>query len=70
MNPKTEPLTPLLSERDVARVTGLSVATIRRWRLLNRGPAYKKLGSAVRYRPEDVARWLATRPTGGEETES
>jgi predicted DNA-binding transcriptional regulator AlpA len=58
----------LLTERDVARITGLSVASVRRWRLLRQGPKYIKIGAAVRYRPEDVSAWLASRPTGGEET--
>ena len=54
-----------LNEHDVARITGLSVASVRRWRLLRQGPKYIKIGAAVRYRPEDVAAWLETRPTGG-----
>ena len=56
----------LLNEHDVARITGLSVASVRRWRLLKQGPQYLKIGSAFRYRPEDVSAWLETRPTGGE----
>jgi predicted DNA-binding transcriptional regulator AlpA len=60
-------LEKLLNEHDVARVTGLSVASVRRWRLLRRGPKFLKIGSAVRYRPEDVATWLASRPSGGEQ---
>jgi predicted DNA-binding transcriptional regulator AlpA len=59
-------LEELLNEHDVARVTGLSVASVRRWRLLRQGPRYLKIGSAVRYRTEDISAWLATRPTGGE----
>jgi predicted DNA-binding transcriptional regulator AlpA len=58
-------LPTLLNEYDVARVTGLSVASVRRWRLFKLGPKYLKLGSAVRYRAEDVRAWLETRPTGG-----
>jgi predicted DNA-binding transcriptional regulator AlpA len=61
-------LDALLHERDVARITGLSVASVRRWRLLRQGPRFMKLGSAVRYRPEDVSAWLNSRPTGGEPT--
>jgi predicted DNA-binding transcriptional regulator AlpA len=56
----------LLNEHDVARITGLSVASVRRWRLVRQGPQYLKIGSAVRYRPEDVNAWLASRPTGGD----
>jgi predicted DNA-binding transcriptional regulator AlpA len=54
----SDTLEALLTEHDVARITGLSVASVRRWRLLRQGPRYLKIGSAVRYRPEDVAAWL------------
>lgn len=56
----------LLGEYDVARITRLSVASVRRWRYLKQGPRYLKIGSAVRYRPDDINAWLASRPTGGE----
>jgi len=58
-------LASLLNEHDVARVTRLSVASVRRWRLLKTGPKFLRLGSAVRYRPQDVAAWLDSRPSGG-----
>lgn len=59
---------PLLNERDVSRITGLSLGTVRRWRLLGQGPRYIKVSaSAVRYRPEDLDAYLATRPAGGEQ---
>ena len=57
----------LLNEHDVARITGLSVASVRRWRLLRQGPRFLKIGSAVRYRSEDISAWLNSRPTGGEQ---
>ena len=63
-------LEELLNEYDVARITGLSVASVRRWRLLRQGPKYLKIGSAVRYRTVDISTWLATRPTGGEKCSS
>ena len=55
----------LLNEHDVARITGLSVASVRRWRLLRQGPQYLKIGAAVRYRTEDIRAWLESRPAGG-----
>lgn len=55
----------LLNEHEVAQMTKMSVATIRRWRLLHQGPRYIKIGAAVRYKPEDVSAWLGSRPTGG-----
>lgn len=64
----TKALEPLFTERDVARVTGLSLASIRRWRLLRQGPRFIKLGAAVRYRPEDLAAFLDSRPAGGGST--
>jgi predicted DNA-binding transcriptional regulator AlpA len=70
MSPTHKEIESLLNEYDVARITGLSVASVRRWRLLRQGPKYLKLGSAVRYRRDDVAAWLSTRPTGGEQRES
>lgn len=56
---------PLLNEFAIAQMLGVSVATIRRWRLLKQGPRYLKLGASVRYRAEDVTTWLASLPTGG-----
>jgi len=63
-------LEELLTEHDVSRVTGLSVSSVRRWRLLRQGPKYIKIGSAVRYRSQDVAAWLESRPTGGGQSQS
>ena len=62
-----KPASALLNEHDVAHRTGVSVASVRRWRILKRGPRYLKIGAAVRYRPEDVAGWLDSRPSGGEQ---
>jgi predicted DNA-binding transcriptional regulator AlpA len=64
----SDPLQELLTEHDVARVTCLSVASIRRWRLLRQGPKYLKIGAAVRYKPANLAAWLESRPTGGEQS--
>jgi predicted DNA-binding transcriptional regulator AlpA len=61
--------TRLLNEQEVARVTGLSVASVRRWRFLRQGPRYMKIGAAVRYNTEDLSAWLRSRPTGGEASE-
>ena len=65
MAPANNTLGALLRERDVARITGLSVASVRRWRLLRQGPKYLKIGAAVRYKPEDISAWLESRPSGG-----
>lgn len=52
----------LLNEHAVAEIVGLSVASIRRRRLLRQPPTIVRIGSAIRYRPQDVADWLASLP--------
>ncbi len=59
-------LQELLTERDVARIVGLSVASIRRRRLLKQPPRFRKIGAAVRYQPSDVAAWIEAQPSGSE----
>ena len=54
-----------LTEKDVAEQIKVSLASLRRWRLLQRGPRFVKVGSLVRYRPEDLEQWLETLPAGG-----
>lgn len=58
-------LEALLTERQVANLTRMSLASVRRWRRLNRGPKYLRLGGAIRYKPQDVLGWLESRLTGG-----
>ena len=48
----------LFNEHEVARITGMSLASVRRWRLLGFGPKPIKLGAAVRYHPDDVRAWI------------
>ena len=59
MNPR------FLTESEVAERTQISLATLRRWRLENRGPKYRKFGSLVRYPEEELGRWEQTQPSGG-----
>ena len=54
-----------LTEKDVAKQITVSLATLRRWRLEQRGPRFVKVGALVRYRPEDLEQWMAALPTGG-----
>jgi excisionase family DNA binding protein len=55
----------LMTETEVAKRLNVSVASVRRWRLEKRGPAFVKVGALVRYRPEDLDAWLSELPTGG-----
>jgi excisionase family DNA binding protein len=54
-----------LKDTEAAAVLGISVATLRRWRLLGKGPRAIKLGSSVRYRRADLEEWISTQPACG-----
>jgi hypothetical protein len=48
----------LIDEHEAATRLGLSVKTLRRWRWSRRGPAWVKVGAAVRYAPEDLSAFI------------
>jgi predicted DNA-binding transcriptional regulator AlpA len=48
----------LLSQKQAARLLGLSVRTLERHRLAGTGPQHCKIGRLVRYRPCDIEAWL------------
>lgn len=57
----------LLGEFEVAAILGLSVKTLRRWRLLGRGPQFTRVGgTAIRYEMEKLQQWVSSQPQGGE----
>lgn len=51
----------LLDIDDLVRLTGTSRSGLAKWRAAGTGPAYVKLGRAVRYCRSDVDAWLASR---------
>lgn len=58
-----------LNETEAAARLGLKVATLRAWRNQGRGPAYVRLGRAIRYLAVDIEEFLQSnrhspRPTG------
>ena len=58
----------LLNERETSQLLGCSVAALRKWRLLGKGPRYHKIGRLVRYAQADLLDFLnANRidPAGG-----
>jgi predicted DNA-binding transcriptional regulator AlpA len=60
-------LIQLLNEHAVAQLLGVSVATVRRWRLLRQGPKFIRVGAAsVRYRPEDLTAYIERCPAFGD----
>jgi hypothetical protein len=42
----------------------VSLASLRRWRLVQSGPRFVKVGALVRYRPEDLEQWMDSLPAG------
>ncbi len=61
MNPRatTTDTTRALTEREVAELLGLSVATLRAWRHRGKGPRFLRLGRSVRYLPSDLADFVS-----------
>jgi predicted DNA-binding transcriptional regulator AlpA len=49
----------LLNEHQAAQKLGLSVATLRRRRLLHQAPTWIKLGARVLYRASDLQKWIS-----------
>ena len=58
---------PLLDEYECSRITGRSVASLRRDRLCGTGIPYVKLQALVRYRPSDVRAYIERNVRGGKE---
>ena len=49
---------PLVNEHEAARLLGLSVKTLRRWRWAGRGPVFRKIGASVRYAEVDLSSFI------------
>lgn len=47
-----------MTTEDVSRWLSIPVSTLAWWRTTGRGPCFVKAGRAVRYRMEDVERWM------------
>ena len=64
---------PLITEGEAASILRVSLTSLRRWRRQGSGPMYRKLGRAVRYRPEDLADFVGSalrRETGWRQRQS
>jgi predicted DNA-binding transcriptional regulator AlpA len=51
-------LDPLLSDRDVERITGRARSTLQKDRVVGSGIPFVRIGRLVRYRPSDVRAYL------------
>ena len=54
---------PLLTARQVAELLAVSPETVLRWTRRGKLPAIKLPSRAIRYRPDELERWLAERAT-------
>jgi excisionase family DNA binding protein len=59
--------TTLLTARAVAEQLGVSSESVLRWTRRGTLPGFRLPGGALRYREDDLARWLAERATPGGE---
>jgi hypothetical protein len=58
-------LEPLINEHECSRITGRSVPSLRRDRLLGIGIPFVKLTSLVRYDPNDIRAYIERNRRGG-----
>jgi predicted DNA-binding transcriptional regulator AlpA len=61
----TIPTKRFLSEIELEASFGIPRKTLQNWRMLGRGPLYRKFGNSVRYDVGDVETWIQALPTGG-----
>jgi hypothetical protein len=57
--------TPLVNEKRAAEILGITPGTLSVWRCVRRYPLpYTKIGRAVRYRVDDLERFIQSRTVG------
>jgi hypothetical protein len=61
MKPTEQAPTDRVSTEHAARYLGLSPRTLHNWRWMGIGPAYVKMGRAVRYDRRTLDAWMAGR---------
>ncbi|HTF68374.1 MAG TPA: helix-turn-helix domain-containing protein [Edaphobacter sp.] len=54
-----------LSDLEVEARLGVPRKTLQNWRVLGRGPRFRKFGSGVRYSVADLDAWIESLPSGG-----
>jgi len=47
-----------VTEKEVSKITGIALQTLRNWRHKNRGFAYSKVGRSIRYDVDDVLAFM------------
>jgi len=62
MEATTPPLVKLLTDREVAALTGAARSTLAKMRLRGDGPLFVRVGTAIRYPEDSLSAWLASLP--------
>jgi DNA-binding transcriptional MerR regulator len=55
---KPESIAPLWSVQDVSNFLQVPAQTLYSWRVQGGGPPARRVGKYLRYRPEDVIKWV------------
>jgi excisionase family DNA binding protein len=63
--PPSQTVRQNLNDVEVAGYLGVSVSTIRRWRLTGGGPRWVRIGGSIRYPVADLEAYVARLPSGG-----
>ena len=58
---QTRELPKYLTEKEVSKITGIALSTLRNTRFQSRGIPYIKIGRSVRYDLKDVIRYMEDR---------
>jgi hypothetical protein len=62
----TEKAAEWITEREAAEMLSVSISLLRKWRLLGRGPEYRRFGTVIRYVRRGVTEWALSQPGGGD----
>ena len=57
----TSPLIDLLTDDQAAEIAGVKPKTLANWRCQGVGPRFVKIGSTIRYTPEDLQSFIKSR---------
>lgn len=55
-----------ISDLEVSATYAIPRKTLQNWRIMGRGPKFKKFGSSVRYNVAELERYFEGLPTGGD----
>jgi len=55
----------LITDLEIEHAYGIPRKALQNWRVLGKGPRFRKFGSGVRYKVSDVEAWIESLPSGG-----